>query len=94
MYSHGADAKIPSLKAISLDDLFTPLIAGNTEILAKQRDKIEPLAAHPSSVGQVIEGSSRTPTVAADIRKSWTPHMMIVPNNPYTRPLAELLKSD
>lgn len=94
-YGKGADAKIHSLKGITLDDLFTPLMAGEAEVLAKQRDPKESSAFHISSPSEgFVEMTADKSMVAAEFHKGWTPHMMIVPNNPYTRTLAELLKSD
>lgn len=37
-YAQGADAKIPSLRGITLDDLFVPLRAGKTDLLPTKRD--------------------------------------------------------
>ena len=97
-YGKGADAKISSLKGITLDDLFAPLIAGDPEILAKQRDPKTPsgsAVAEPMSSPRTQEPVSSTPNIpSAEFYSGWTPHMMTVRDNPYTRPISELLKSE
>ena len=92
-YGQGADAKIASLKGITLNDIFEPLKAGNKEILAKHRDEksssshdtkipVSTTAAVSSKV-EVTEAVVAVSVVVEEAPKfrGWTPHYMIVKNS-------------
>lgn len=83
-YGQGADAKIPSLKGVTLDDLFSPLKAGQSDLLPTKRDAKTGASTSVPKVAPV-EAASTGPVTGT--YKGWTPHQMIVANNKYTSSL-------
>lgn len=92
-YGVGADAIIGSLKGVSLNDIFAPMMAGENELLIKQRDakpvgKTTLSDTQPVSVVIPVAEAAEavvSPAVPIPVPEEvtprytgWTPHFMIL----------------